>query len=361
MLKITRWRLLSQILVGVVMVYLGAFGVTKLISVGKFSLMFPTLDCYYYTDSLANCFLYRLQVVLNGIWQHKFADLIILLVMFLAMSAIFGRSWCSWVCPVGLVQDLFSRARSFVKARYFAFSRRWQRATTVTRWSFVFVFFLLSLSIGIPTAFMANIKFDLAENPYCRLCPNKILAPLLMDHVQTLKDIRDPSITEHRARTILTNRVDKYKDAFAVKYDTAFAKVMGYLTIAIFFFFLVTVAFIRRLWCRICPMGAFLGLMNKISFLALKKDGKRCTKCGICQRSCPTQVTEVYEEKVRERIDPSDCTLCYRCVEMCPEKDALKATFFKFPLFRSSYKRFAKSGAVRPPCNKRRSPSEQPK
>jgi ferredoxin len=94
-------------------------------------------------------------------------------------------------------------------------------------------------------------------------------------------------------------------------------------------------------------MGAVLGLFNRVSFLSLRKEGKRCTKCGVCQRSCPVQVKEVYEEKKKEKIASSDCTLCYRCVEMCPEKDALKVGFFKFPIAASKYKRFLQSSAVK--------------
>ena len=59
------------------------------------------------------------------------------------------------------------------------------------------------------------------------------------------------------------------------------------------------------------------------------------------------QVKEVYEEKEKERIDPSDCILCYRCVEMCPEKDALKVGFFKSAIAPSTYKRFLKSTEIK--------------
>ena len=115
----------------------------------------------------------------------------------------------------------------------------------------------------------------------------------------------------------------------------------------IFVFYLLTTSFIRRLWCRLCPMGAILGLFNRFSFLSLRKEGKRCTKCGICKRSCPVQVEEVYEEKEKEKIASSDCTLCFRCVEMCPEKDALKVGIVNYPIARSKFKRFLQSSAVK--------------
>jgi formate hydrogenlyase subunit 6/NADH:ubiquinone oxidoreductase subunit I len=58
----------------------------------------------------------------------------------------------------------------------------------------------------------------------------------------------------------------------------------------------------------------------------LNKVEERCTKCGICKRVCPTQVTQVYEGKSGD-VSTSQCIYCLRCVEMCPYEDCLQ---FKF-------------------------------
>jgi ferredoxin len=50
---------------------------------------------------------------------------------------------------------------------------------------------------------------------------------------------------------------------------------------------------------------------------------EKCTKCGICKRVCPTQVTEVYDKKGGD-VTTSNCIMCLRCVEMCPYEDALR-------------------------------------
>jgi ferredoxin-type protein NapH len=55
----------------------------------------------------------------------------------------------------------------------------------------------------------------------------------------------------------------------------------------------------------------------------LDKTEEKCTKCGICKRVCPTQVKEVYENKGGD-VTTSNCILCLRCVEMCPEDGCLK-------------------------------------
>jgi formate hydrogenlyase subunit 6/NADH:ubiquinone oxidoreductase subunit I len=85
---------------------------------------------------------------------------------------------------------------------------------------------------------------------------------------------------------------------------------------------------VRRFWCRFCPTGSSIGVVNRIRglkwvpLLHLDKDEGKCTKCGICKRVCPVQVTEVYERK-GGTIKTSMCMLCLRCVEMCPSEDAL--------------------------------------
>jgi formate hydrogenlyase subunit 6/NADH:ubiquinone oxidoreductase subunit I len=53
---------------------------------------------------------------------------------------------------------------------------------------------------------------------------------------------------------------------------------------------------------------------------------EKCTKCGICKRVCPPQVTEVYDDK-SGNVSTSMCVHCFRCVEMCPYEDCLKVNF----------------------------------
>jgi len=98
--------------------------------------------------------------------------------------------------------------------------------------------------------------------------------------------------------------------------------------------------FIRRSWCRICPLGALIALFSRfppfkwISALRLDKVEAKCTKCGVCKRVCPTQVTEVYEIKGGD-VTSSNCLLCLRCVEMCPYEDALRLKVAGKPIVRS--------------------------
>jgi len=56
--------------------------------------------------------------------------------------------------------------------------------------------------------------------------------------------------------------------------------------------------------------------------LHIDKVEEKCTKCGICKRVCPVQVTEVYEENGGNVTAPK-CIHCFRCVEVCPYEGCL--------------------------------------
>jgi ferredoxin len=222
---------------------------------------------------------------------------------------------------VGFVQDTFSRIRKFLGPGHYNLSDNLKVAATFVKWFLVISLVCVAAGIGIPHFFMREYQYDLVT-PFCQICPGKQIFPCVEG---------------------------RFKEMLRVDNITALTSVMGWLAIIVFAFYLITTSFIRRMWCRLCPIAAFLGLLNRFSFLSLRKEGKRCTKCGICLRSCAAQVKEVYEEKEKERIVSPDCTLCFRCVEMCPEKDALKIGIFKRPIVSSRFTRFLRSGAVRAP------------
>jgi len=132
---------------------------------------------------------------------------------------------------------------------------------------------------------------------------------------------------------------------FSFPYVQEVIKYSGesFATIGALIFLALIVAgsfFIRRVWCRFCPTGASIAIMNRLKgfkwapVLHLNKNETKCTKCGICKRVCPVQVTEVYEQK-GGKIMTSMCMLCFRCVEMCPYEDCLRVNLGRKTVFKS--------------------------
>jgi polyferredoxin len=123
-----------------------------------------------------------------------------------------------------------------------------------------------------------------------------------------------------------------------ISYANAFfAQGFAWIFVAVTF---VGSFFIRRVWCRFCPTGSSIAVVNRFKWfkwapaLHLDKDEEKCTKCGICKRVCPVQVTDVYEQK-GGKIDTSMCMLCLRCVEMCPYEGCLKLKLGGKTVFKS--------------------------
>jgi len=123
-----------------------------------------------------------------------------------------------------------------------------------------------------------------------------------------------------------------------ISYANAFfAQGFAWIFVALTF---VGSFFIRRVWCRFCPTGSSIAVVNRFKgfkwapALHLDKDEEKCTKCGICKRVCPVQVTDVYEQK-GGKIDTSICMLCLRCVEMCPYEGCLKLKLGGKTVFKS--------------------------
>jgi len=83
---------------------------------------------------------------------------------------------------------------------------------------------------------------------------------------------------------------------------------------------LAIVFFKNRFFCsNICPVGAVLGLISKISFLKVDIDKEKCLSCGLCSKNCPTGSIN-HKEKI---VNNETCIKCLKCLDIC-KKDAIK-------------------------------------
>ncbi len=70
---------------------------------------------------------------------------------------------------------------------------------------------------------------------------------------------------------------------------------------------------IHRPFCKyVCPLGAFYGLFQRVSFLQLKVDREKCTGCGACSRQCGMNVDVVHNP------NSAECIRCGACTKACP-------------------------------------------
>lgn len=73
--------------------------------------------------------------------------------------------------------------------------------------------------------------------------------------------------------------------------------------------------FIPYFWCRfLCPYGALLGLIAKLSPVAIKRETALCIHCSKCVKACPAGI----EVEKKEIINSPECIGCTECISACP-------------------------------------------
>ena len=261
------------------------------------------------------------------IWQ------LIVLIVILVMPIVLGRFFCGWLCPFGLYMDAITLIRKAFKVRYRNLPEKLNKFLHNFRYMLLLFFliipFILSLIDPPPSLDSATLMALLFAGPFRPL--GVLLGPVI------------PLIVPWVGSLEIGGVYFSYPYVQEVIFysNGVFSEV--FVTITTLIFVALTVVgsfFVRRVWCRFCPTGSSIAILNRLKgfkwapVLHLDKDEEKCTKCGICKRVCPVQVTEVYEQK-GGKIMTSMCMLCTRCVEMCPYEDCLKVKLGGKTIFKS--------------------------
>ncbi len=262
---------------------------------------------------------------LTGLTVFIAERLILILVLLFTLTAVFGRFFCGWICPFALYMDLLTRLRKALKIHYWKLPEKLNDGLDVLRYVIICVIFLLAIVLGpfSPDLWRLVIMF---------MGPFKSLIIVFLIPIEPLITPIGEAIGFNSwgiSFTQLSATIDFFNDQFVIS-----------LTLFVFIAFTAGSFMVRILWCRFCPVGATVSILNRfthfkwIPILQLNKVEEKCTKCGICKRVCPTQVTKVYDDN-GGNVTSTKCLLCSRCVEMCPYKDCLKIEFAGKSIYKS--------------------------
>jgi len=252
-----------------------------------------------------------------------------IVVFILIMTLVLGRFFCGWFCPFGLYMDILTLIRKALKIRYRIIPDKLNKLLHNLRYALIGVFLVLAAVLYIIDTPATTKELTLTalglsgvfEQMYLLLGP---VVPLIVPWEGPL-EIGGIYFSFPYVREVMLYSGENFETVAAL------------IFLALVF---VGSFFIRRSWCRFCPTGISLAVVNKLKgfkwapVLHLDKNETKCTKCGICKRVCPVQVTEVYEEK-GGKIMTSMCMLCLRCVEMCPYEDCLRLNLGGKTVFKS--------------------------
>lgn len=225
-------------------------------------------------------------------------------IIVILITALLGRVFCGFACPLGSIIDLSDRIlRGKEKIK-----QPLRPPLKLQALKYVLLIGFLILAIG-------GVTFPLFTDPLS-IVPRVfgiLVRPFLISVLGSFK-IGGERITQS---PILLNG--------------AFAGSL--VTFLLFTLILAGAIFDRRFWCQyVCPSGAFLGVISRFTLFTRKINWEKCTDCEICvKRTCPTRA--ISSEK-HEKTDTSECILCGAC-----SADKRECTFFTFgrPLSSNTY------------------------
>lgn len=232
----------------------------------------------------------------------------------LALTLVFGRVFCGWICPFGTLHHFFGW---IFPSRYLRGNKRVESNKTAPRQRIKYYLMYAFLAASVAGSAIGGL-FD----PICIAVRAIGLAVIpavqyvfgVASFVTGQAGVRPLQSATDVAQDFLAQTVWQSKQFYF--HHTWF---IGILLVAVLFMNRV----IPRFWCRVlCPLGAFLGVFARFALFGMEKDHAKCTDCNLCLVNC--QGADSPQGGVKWRQD--ECHMCLNCESACPE-DVIKFRF----------------------------------
>ena len=211
---------------------------------------------------------------------------VVVIVALALLTLVFGRIYCSIICPLGILQDVLARLRRKKNKYYYSREVRWLRYP-------VLVVFIVAALAGVGSLFQLLAPYS----AFGRIA-TMLLQPLWM--------------LGNNVLGFLAERADSY----------AFYTVDVWMkSLPVFIVALVTLVVLvvlswrgGRTYCNtICPVGTVLSFLARFSWLKIRFDEEKCKNCSMCSRNCKAACIDYKTHSV----DYSRCVVCGNCISSC--------------------------------------------
>ena len=224
-----------------------------------------------------------------------------IIVLPILLTLVFGRVYCSVICPMGVFQDVISWLSGQRKKKKYRFS--YSPAKNILRYT-VLTLFVIAVIAGIGP-FVALLA---PYSSYGRIA-NNLFAPIYQ--------------WGNNVFAYFAERAESY--AF---YETSvWMKSLPTFVIAMITFIAIVVLAWRngRTYCNtICPVGTVLGFLSRFALFRISIDTEKCNACGLCSRKCKAACID----GKRHTVDYSRCVACMDCLDTC-KHGAISYRWFK--------------------------------
>ena len=204
------------------------------------------------------------------------------------LTLVFGRIYCSVICPLGIMQDVFGWLGKKVKKNRYTYSKevKWLRYPLL-------IVFIIALFAGIGALFQLLAPYS----AFGRIATN-LLQPVWQAGNNVLASIAE------------------YYDSYAFYHTNIWLRALPSLVISIVTLVILAVLAWRngRTYCNtICPVGTFLSFFSRFSFLKIHFDVEKCKNCSLCTKNCKASCIDFKTHSV----DATRCVVCGDCIESC--------------------------------------------
>ena len=198
----------------------------------------------------------------------------VLLIGAIISTILLGRYFCGWICALGTMQELFGKLGLKIFKRRFEVNAKLDKVLRYLKYLLLVIILFFTWKTG-----------TLVIRPY------------------------DP----FAAYSHIPAGFEELWSGFAI----------GLIILVVS---LIASMFYDRFFCKYaCPLGAFLGIISKISLFKIKRENSTCIHCNLCTRSCPVNI----EVSNINQVDSAECISCLECVSGCPTNKGTLKTHIK--------------------------------
>ncbi len=221
-------------------------------------------------------------------WPALLALHVGVVALLVVLTLVFGRIYCSVICPLGVMQDVISRLHGMRRKNRFTYSKekRW------LRYGVLVVFVALALA-GVN----AVVSLLAPYSSYGRIA-SSLMKPVY-----------------EAGNNVLAAIAERF-DSYAFYSVDVWMKSLPTLIVASVTLVVIAVLAWRggRTYCNtVCPVGTILSFLARFSWLKVRIDGSKCVNCGLCTKNCKASAIDFKNHK----IDYSRCVVCGDCIDKC--------------------------------------------
>ena len=204
------------------------------------------------------------------------------------LTLLMGRIYCSVICPLGVLQDIFGWLGKKVKKNRYTYSK----PMSILRYVMLGV-----LVVALVAGFTSIGALIAPYSAFGRIATT-FLAPVYQWGNNLLASWAESA-----------NSYAFYSVDIWWKGGATFVVALVTLTT------LFVLAFKNgRTYCNtICPVGTVLGFLSRYSYLKPVIDTTKCNGCGLCARNCKASCID----SKNHAIDYSRCVVCLDCIDKC--------------------------------------------